>query len=310
MKWNSAIGGNREALLRILASLFAMIGTSGGVLRPATLPRHLHRLVLRLLRPAESATRRLIILAARAIIVDVSRQSTLKPQQQLPHANPRIRVCVIPRPLSLPLLDPLIRARPRTLVRPSVSPPATVFGLTIPFFQRRAPESKSLTPDDPLDAGRLVRRLEAVGRALDDLHGMARRLALWQARQNAGLEDAHRDGIEKLPASFPAAPDQTREQAAAEAPEATLKSSEARHHATTTPSHRAEFEDSDAQLAPARTSATASDRFAQRGTGVRGFRTRAQSGFRLGPLHAIRPLKAPATYGGFAARQRSRLDTS
>ena len=37
--------------------------------RPATLPRHLHRFVLRLLRPAEAATRRLIIIAAQDLTV-------------------------------------------------------------------------------------------------------------------------------------------------------------------------------------------------------------------------------------------------
>ena len=66
MDWNAAIERNREALKRILAMLVAMAELAGG---GATLPRHLHRAVLRLLRPAESAARRLVIVAARGLVV-------------------------------------------------------------------------------------------------------------------------------------------------------------------------------------------------------------------------------------------------
>jgi hypothetical protein len=75
VNWNLAVEKNHEALKRILAMLVTMVGMTGesagnsnssGGGRQKTLPRHLHRFVLRLLRPAESATRRLIIIAARA----------------------------------------------------------------------------------------------------------------------------------------------------------------------------------------------------------------------------------------------------
>ena len=42
-------------------------------------------------------------------------------------------------------------------------------------------------PDDPLDAGRLGRRLDALARALDDLPGQARRFARWKARRDRAL---------------------------------------------------------------------------------------------------------------------------
>jgi hypothetical protein len=66
MDWNAAIEKNREALKRVLALLVGMADLAGG---GATLPRHLHRAVLRLLRPAEAAARRLIVVAARGIVV-------------------------------------------------------------------------------------------------------------------------------------------------------------------------------------------------------------------------------------------------
>ena len=98
MDWNLAIEKNREALTRIVASLVAMVAANGGSaggrftffpqkgseasgqaqaeeskLSPApTLPRHLHRFVLRLLRPAEAAARRLVIIAARGLVVELA----------------------------------------------------------------------------------------------------------------------------------------------------------------------------------------------------------------------------------------------
>src|SRR5690606_31290223 len=69
MDWDAAIEKHREALKRVLAGLLVMAGFVGS--SPATLPRHLHRAVLNLLRPAEAAVRRLVIVAARGIVVEV-----------------------------------------------------------------------------------------------------------------------------------------------------------------------------------------------------------------------------------------------
>ena len=73
----TAINKNHAALKHILASLVAMAGwtaTGGTFLRAcgdagsaSILPRHLYVAILRLLRPAEAATRRLVIVLARGI---------------------------------------------------------------------------------------------------------------------------------------------------------------------------------------------------------------------------------------------------
>ena len=69
MDWAFAIERHREPLLRIVVGLFAMIGlTENGAIE--RLSRPLYRLVLGILRPAESAVRRLIIVAARDIVVE------------------------------------------------------------------------------------------------------------------------------------------------------------------------------------------------------------------------------------------------
>jgi hypothetical protein len=51
--------------------------------------------------------------------------------------------------------------------------------MTAPRFPLPAPPA----PHDPLDATRLRLRLDALGRALDDLPGQTLRFARWRARQ-------------------------------------------------------------------------------------------------------------------------------
>jgi hypothetical protein len=68
MDWDSAIKRNSEALKGIVADLFAMLGLAGSD-AAARLPRSVHTAVLRVLRPAESAVRRLIVIAARGLVV-------------------------------------------------------------------------------------------------------------------------------------------------------------------------------------------------------------------------------------------------
>ena len=105
MDWNGAIEKNRDALKRILATLVAMVQIAGG---SSTLPRHLYRAVLRLLRPAESAARRLIIVAARGLVVTLPR-----PRKSLPmHAVLRsLGIAVVVSPADLARIAAARRAR-------------------------------------------------------------------------------------------------------------------------------------------------------------------------------------------------------
>jgi hypothetical protein len=208
MDWNLAIERNREALKRILAALVAMAAITAGphpemlaYSEPVegeprrTLPRHLHRAILRLLRPAESAARRLVIVVARGLVVtlapprprEAKPASTflsisggtgiLMPRGFMPGARPAART------LALPLLDPLRRSfrlrRPSPVGIPRISLP----GVTAPspIALRRPP-----APDDLLDATRLALRLQALGTALDDLPRQAKRFARWKARKQTG----------------------------------------------------------------------------------------------------------------------------
>ena len=140
-------------------------------------------------------------------MVELSPPSIAKPKPKKPPLNRRngfgTGVVIRPGPLpewaralaprrssslSLPLLDPLKRfGVRRRSVKPSDVPRIRSFDdPRIGFFDRpRQPDPVPPSPDDPLDAGRLHRRLEAIARTLDDLPGQAKRLARWQARRDA-----------------------------------------------------------------------------------------------------------------------------
>lgn len=232
MDWNLAIEINREALRRVVAMLVAMVSHSaigswqsdaaptatgptdcplptGGC--RFTLPRHLHRAVLRLLRPAESAARRLIIVFARGIVAAPG-AGRRPARPTTPHTREGELARALPSPLwggsgsnrsevemarrgdveaakpspvrrlALPLLDPLKPSFRRKRPTPSAMPRISLPGFTRPFPIKPRP---SLTPGDALDATRLGLRLRALVAALDDLPAQARRFARWRARSTA-----------------------------------------------------------------------------------------------------------------------------
>ncbi len=97
MDWARAIERNSEALKGIVEALFAMLGLAGEA-TVARIPRSVHSAVLRLLRPAESAMRRLVVIAARGLVVK------LAPSRPMP-AGPIIGKGGNSRP-SFQLFDP------------------------------------------------------------------------------------------------------------------------------------------------------------------------------------------------------------
>ncbi|MEO3997582.1 hypothetical protein [Mesorhizobium sp. CAU 1732] len=188
MDWKAAIETNRQALKRVLVTLVALAGITGGnnADRTTTLPRHLHRAVLRLLRPAEAAARRLIIVAARDMAPPPTRRPAGVPTPPAGHRKPVAHPGTSPKTPAkipaLPLFDPLPRwrgqRRPAALGVPRIRVP----GFSAPsMVVLRRP----LRADDPVNAARLALRLQALGRALDDLPAHARRFARWRATRDA-----------------------------------------------------------------------------------------------------------------------------
>ena len=225
MDWNFAIEKHKQALKRVLAMLVAMAGLVEGLpgtvyffpqisdvaSMPASggnkvncpqrfLPRHLHRAILGLLRPAEAAARRLIVIAARGLTVQLAPPRLPVPVRlpkrvvgtgiidtgislrQLGLANvapPPIRKPRDPsRPPLLPLADTLhgLPRRRRRLIATSV-PRISGSGSARPSIAQRCPPSAN----DQLDAASLHRRLAAIARVLDELPAHAKRFARWRA---------------------------------------------------------------------------------------------------------------------------------
>ena len=186
MDWDKAIARNRAALEAIAVTLFALLGL-GEMALPARIPQYLHRHVLRLLVPAESALRRLIVIAARGLVA--------KP---LPHRP-------MPQGLALPrkarsrtlfrLVDPRQRFAPRQPADfgPRHEPRIHAFGFggdpRIPLFRHDRSTMPGVAPmpltepDGFVSALGLYRRLQALRSALADVPGQARWLVRWRAKR-------------------------------------------------------------------------------------------------------------------------------
>jgi hypothetical protein len=182
MDWALAIERNREPLLRIVAALFAMIGFTGtdAVER---LSSPLYRAVLGVLRPAEAAVRRLIVVAARGMV--------MKPRQRRPAPAGLVISGTGQGRVSFQLFDPRRpvgadngrrHAGPRP--EPHIRFVDLAFDPRISVFRRPEPAAAAPPPaeDDTVNAVPLCRRLAAIKRALEDLPRHARRYARWRAR--------------------------------------------------------------------------------------------------------------------------------
>ena len=176
--WAGAIESHKEALKGIIAALFAMLDAT-----VARIPHPLHRAVLRVLRPAESAVRRLIVVAARGLVVKVS-PSRVMPKGQILGKGGGSRLP------SFKLFDtrkdfPELR-QPR--VKYAKNPPRIHFFGRDPTVAALWPSPQPVVAPVPPSDGlvnveRLNRRLQALKLALDDLPRQARRMARWRMKR-------------------------------------------------------------------------------------------------------------------------------
>ena len=183
MDWDSAIKRNSEALKGIIAALFAMLGLDGDATL-GRIPHPLHRAVLRVLRPAESAVRRLVVITARGLVVQ------LAPSRPMPKGQ-IIGKGGTPR-LSFQLYDtrkdfPELRQR---RVKYAKHPPRILFfgddSRVDDLWPAPQPVAAPVSPPDGLvNAERISRRLQALKLALEDLPRQARRMARWRMRREA-----------------------------------------------------------------------------------------------------------------------------
>ncbi len=185
MDWDLAIKRNSEALKGIIAGLFAMLGLAGGI-TVARIPQSLHSAVRRVLWPAESAVRRLIVIAARGLVVKLApSRPGLRPKPAgksgraaeagVPPSSSSIR-----GKTSAPHRRKFMRNPPRIHFFPRSDPTvASLWAAPLPVaVDPPPPPSDGLVNAEPL-----TRRLQALKSALDDLPRQARRMARWRARR-------------------------------------------------------------------------------------------------------------------------------
>lgn len=193
MDSNATIERWRVPLLAIILKLFAEIGLSEGA-TIERLSKPLHRLILSRLRTAEAAVRRLIIAAARDIVVEprperparaARKPSTKDNKDRSPaEAKPKHKR----RPL-FNLFDALKRqVRIFKKKRRKLNPRITHFhhDPRIPEFLRAqpavpaAPVVEERVDDGTVSARHLIRRLHAVIDAVRDIKRHAERYARWR----------------------------------------------------------------------------------------------------------------------------------
>jgi hypothetical protein len=195
MNWPLAIARNRTALLAVVATIIAFLGGREAVAGPIT--RRLRNAALALLRPAESAARRLIVISSRGLVV-APRPAPVLAIAPGGGASGVFRSSVFRlfdrrKRFVLKLKAPPPKGVPR--IRTFWSAATSWSSAAAPYsVQPAAPLILSLSkgaqtdPDAPVDSNRLRRRLGALERALADLPHQARRLARWRARERTRRE--------------------------------------------------------------------------------------------------------------------------
>ena len=194
MHWPSAIESKRAPLLAIVMGLCAEIGlTEGGTVE--RVPKAVHRFVLTILRKAESATRRLIVAAARNIVLEPPAERPARTKSKT-SAKPKPDGEAKPKRKRRPLFnlfDPLKRFGRRFKKKPRrPQPRISIVDLgsnpLIPLYlvtlqpQPSPPPAVKKADDGMVGTASLIRRLMACADALTDIPRHALRLAQWQAK--------------------------------------------------------------------------------------------------------------------------------
>jgi hypothetical protein len=179
LDWDLVIDRNSTALKSIVDVLLAMLGLA------TRLPSPVYRRVLRLLKPAESAVRRLIVIVARGLVVKplparAIPAGTIIGKAKGPNTRPSFQL-FDPRK-SFPELrkKKVMRVTPRFYLAGYDPRVAALWPTTRPPV---APVPPAPLSDGLVDAARITRRLHALKSALEDLPRQAKRLARWRLKR-------------------------------------------------------------------------------------------------------------------------------
>jgi hypothetical protein len=190
--WGHLVESHSQTLARIVAELIALVSlmAHGSADR---ISKGLYRNVLRVLRPAESAVRRLIVIEAGDIVLDLPPRE--QPDGKEKKKKGSARTGKRGGRKSFQLFDPrrndfakVRRKRRKPITGPGPRILSFGFDPRAPMFQPAfqsliAPAPEPVPDDGKVDATRLSRRLAAIKAALEDIPGQAMRLARWQERR-------------------------------------------------------------------------------------------------------------------------------
>lgn len=178
--WKAAVTRNSAALKAIVAPLLALLARHGGK-DTHMLPRAIHSAILRVLRPAESALRRLIVIVALDVTLVASPpRPAPAPRERKERARPA------PASIAFQLFDPRKRFGQWRVAYAKQAPRVYMIAPDpplIPIFQRPLSALPPREPERQVTARHLRLRLGAFTAALDDLPRQAKRLLRWQARR-------------------------------------------------------------------------------------------------------------------------------
>jgi hypothetical protein len=174
MDWQLAITRNREAVTAIIMALIKSLGLSDGSVL-TTLPILVYTRALAIIRPAESAVRRLIMIAAMQLTPNKFRRPKPSDRQVNFALFPRRQEAKIP---AFNLIDPLKNFGEETS-------DFEVLGTNYHQYLDNQDPSPTTTR---ICAHSLTRRLLALKHALDNLPKQAKRLARWYAARDAALQ--------------------------------------------------------------------------------------------------------------------------
>jgi len=179
------------ALRRLVESMFVLVGMVAGGPFARVMPTEVRRQVLRMLRPSESALRRLIVIWARGLRVAAG-PKRCAPKHPIPKGNGSSD-----RIPSFVLFDPRkwFRELAKTR-RPQRGPGPRISG----FDEPRTPVEQSSGPST-ISPTNVCRRLQALHKALENIPAQAKRLARLQAKRRAAGATFRK--IEPLRPGFP-----------------------------------------------------------------------------------------------------------
>ena len=171
LDWNLAIDRHRDALVRMVAALLVMAG--GG----EAMPRHVRTGIWRVLRPAESAFRRLVVVVK--LVLKIEARTAVARGGPVPVITGTSQGAG--RVPAFALFDARKSFKPRSTWRGRRPQPNIRFFDDVEVFEPVTVAS----PDDEVSAAQLMRRLQALQAALGDVPKQARRLARWEAKREA-----------------------------------------------------------------------------------------------------------------------------